>query len=75
MSRFADKCQPFFRVLRQRSNFNWDEQANEAFHDLQTYLAQLPKIASPSEGVVLVLYLAVSEHEVSAVLVAERAKE
>jgi len=38
-------------------------------------LAQLPKIASPSEGEVLVLYLAVSEHAVSVVLVAERAKE
>jgi len=42
---------------------------------LKTYLAQLPKIASPVEGEVLVLYLAVSEHAVSAVLVAKRAKE
>ena len=42
---------------------------------MRTYLAQLPKIASPAEGEVLVLYLAISKHTVSAVLVAERAKK
>jgi len=41
---------------------------------LKTYLAQLPKIASPLEGEVLVLYLAILEHAVSAVLLVERAK-
>ena len=75
ISRSADKCQPFFRVLLQRNNFNWDEQADEAFQALKTYLAQLPKIASPAEGEVLVLYLAVSEHAVSAVLMVERVRE
>ena len=39
---------------------------------MKTYLAQLPKIANPAEREVLVLYLAVSEHVVSAVLVAEQ---
>jgi len=42
---------------------------------LKTYLAQLPKIASPLEGEVLVIYLAVLEHAVSAILMVERAKE
>jgi len=42
---------------------------------LKTYLAHLPKIVSPLEREILVLYLAVSEHVVSAVLVVERAKE
>ena len=42
---------------------------------MNTYLAELPKIARPAEGEVLMLYLAVSEHAVNAVLVAERAKE
>jgi len=31
MSRSADKCQPVFRVLCQRDNFNWDEQADKVF--------------------------------------------
>ena len=42
---------------------------------MKTYLAQLSKIASPLEGEVLVLYLAVLEHVVSAVLTVERTKE
>ena len=42
---------------------------------MKTYLAQMPKIASLAEGEVLVLYLAVSEHVVSVVLVAEWASE
>ena len=75
MSRSADKCQPFFCVLHQQNNFKWDGQADEAFQALKAYLAQLPQIASPAEGEVLVLYLAMSEHAVSAVLVAERARE
>jgi len=42
---------------------------------LKTYLAQLPKIASPLLGETLVIYLAISEHAISAVLLVERAKE
>ena len=42
---------------------------------MKTYLAQLPKITSPLEGEVLVLYLAISKHAVSAVLMVEKAKE
>jgi len=71
MSRFVDKCQPFFRILRRWDNFNWDEQADEAFQALKTYSAQRSKIATPAEGEVLVLYVAVSEHSVSTVLVGE----
>ena len=55
MSRSVDKCQPFSCVLHQRNNFNWDEQADEAFQALKTYLAKLPKIASSAEGEILVL--------------------
>ena len=70
MSRSADMCQAFFRVLRLWDNFQWDEKADEAFQALKSYLARLPHIASPVEAEVLILYLAVSEHAVSAVLVA-----
>lgn len=42
---------------------------------MKTYLGQLPKIVSPLVGETLVLYLAISEHAVSAVLMVEKAKE
>ena len=41
---------------------------------MKTYLAQLPKITGPL-GEILVLYLAIIEHAVSAILVVEKAKE
>jgi len=52
-----------------------DEDADKAFRALKAYLAHLPKIASPLPGETLLLYLAVSEQAISAVLVVERAKE
>jgi len=67
ISRSADKCLPFFHVIRQWAKISWDQQADETFQALKTYLAQLPKIAGPLEGEVLVLYPAVLEHKVSAV--------
>ena len=53
----------------------WDEEANEAFQALKTYLAHLPKIVGPLSGETLLLYLAVSEQIISAILVVERANE
>ena len=49
--------------------------SNDAFQALKVYLAHLPKVASTIPGETLLLYLAVSEQAVSAVLVVERAKE
>jgi len=57
------------------SELAWDQQVDEAFQALKMYLAQLHKIARPPAGETLVLYLAISEHAVSAALVVERAKE
>jgi len=36
LSRSVDKCQPLFRILQQRANFSWDQQADEAFQALKT---------------------------------------
>jgi len=75
MSRSLDKCQPFFHVLRKHANFAWDQEADEAFQALKTYLAQLPKIGSLLAGEIIVLYLTISEHPVSTTHVVEWAKE
>ena len=75
MPRFVDKCQPFFHVLRRRANFKRDKEADKAFQALKIYLAHLPKIASPLPGEKLLLYLVISKHAISVVLVVERNKE
>ena len=74
MSKFADKCFPFFRTLKQ-TKFEWTEDAEEAFSKLKEYLASLPKLVSPVQGEVLILYVSVSEYFLARVLVVERDKK
>ena len=65
--RASDKCQPFFQVLKKA--FQWDTNCEEAFSVLKTYLSSPPILVSPSKGVLLTLYLAVSDFLTSAILV------
>ncbi|KAL2235761.1 UNVERIFIED_CONTAM: Retrovirus-related Pol polyprotein from transposon [Sesamum indicum] len=69
--RSADKSLPFFRVLRKPKNFEWNEECEKALQELKEYLTTPPLLANPKEGEELFLYLGVSEHAVSSVLVRE----
>ncbi|XP_057247196.1 uncharacterized protein LOC130589714 [Beta vulgaris subsp. vulgaris] len=71
LSRSADKSLLFFRALK-RKEFDWDKEAEEAFQQLKQHLATLPKLISPLPGETCYIYLSVSKHALSAVLVAER---
>lgn len=42
ISRSADKCSPFFRLLKKA--FHWDKECNKEFNELKVYLAHLPTI-------------------------------
>ena len=70
LSRFVDKCRPFFQVLKKA--FQWDAHCQEAFTALKTYLSSPPILVSPSEGELLTLYLAISDFATSATLERER---
>ena len=67
VSKFGDKCQPFFQVLKKA--FHWDAQCEEAFSMLKTYLSSPPILVSPSDGELLTLYWVVSDFSTSAALV------
>ena len=75
ISRSADKCKPFFRLLGKRSRFVWDEECSTAFQAIKAYLSIPPCLSIPYPGEPLFLYLAVSDHAVSAVLVRELGQE
>jgi len=75
MSRLADKCLPFFKVLKKKTPFGWDEEAEKVFQKLKEYLEKLPQMVSPSPDEPLLLYLAISDHVVSLVLLVERARQ
>jgi hypothetical protein len=75
ISKSVDRCKPFFRLLGKRNKFIWDEECSAAFQEIKTYLSTPPCLSIPIPGEPLFLYLAVSNHAVSAVLVRELCKE
>uniref|UniRef100_A0A2N9FKE2 Uncharacterized protein n=1 Tax=Fagus sylvatica TaxID=28930 RepID=A0A2N9FKE2_FAGSY len=75
ISRSANKCKPFFRLLGKWSKFVWDEECSVAFQGIKAYLSTPPCLSIPNPGEPLFLYLAVSDHAVSVVLVRELGQE
>uniref|UniRef100_A0A2N9I023 Uncharacterized protein n=1 Tax=Fagus sylvatica TaxID=28930 RepID=A0A2N9I023_FAGSY len=64
-------CRPFFQLLGKRRKFLWDQDCSAAFEGIKAYLSSPPCLSIPYSGEPLFLYLAVSEHAVSAVLIRE----
>ena len=69
ISRSADRCQPFFQLLKKGTTFKWDDNCVVAFEDLKSYLVSPLLLSNPSPTESLFLYLAMSEWAVSAVLI------
>ena len=61
ISKFADKCLPFFKTL-EKPSFKWSSEAEGAFQQSKKYLTKLPKLVSPIVGETLFLYEAVLEY-------------
>ena len=72
VSKATDKCLPFFKVLKKA--FEWTDECQKAFQDLKVYLTMAPLLSPSIPGKELYLYLAVSPHIVSSVLVREEGK-
>ncbi|CAA0841932.1 Unknown protein, partial [Striga hermonthica] len=71
ISKVAEKSSPLFKTLKKSSKFQWTEEAQKAFEELQRTLANLPLLAKPIHGEELVLYISVGESVVSSVLLRE----
>ena len=69
ISRLSDRSHSFFETLKNPKDFQWTKKCESALVELKTYLTSL--LSKPLLREVLLLYLAVSEHAVSAVLVRE----
>ncbi|XP_057488501.1 uncharacterized protein LOC130774471 [Actinidia eriantha] len=75
ISKSSDRCLPFFKLLRKNAKFSWDEESEAALQQFKKYLSKPPLLSTPDEGELLHVYLAVSEHAVSSVLVREMVNE
>ena len=69
ISRLAERCRPFFRLLHKWQGFEWTEECTVAFQQLKEYLSKPPIMSSLEVDEVLFAYLAVAPHAVSFVLV------
>ncbi|XP_024028934.1 uncharacterized protein LOC112093845 [Morus notabilis] len=71
ISKSTDKCVPFFDTLRGSKPFLWTEECEQAFHRLKEHLGKPPLLSKPVTREVLSLYLAVSKHAISSVVIRE----
>ncbi|XP_022864179.1 uncharacterized protein LOC111384161 [Olea europaea var. sylvestris] len=71
ISRATNKSLPFFKVLKQGKKFQWISECEKAFQALKKHLGEAPLLSKPQPEESLLLYLAVSDVAVSAVLVRE----
>ena len=72
ISKFVDRCRPFYQLLKKWKGFQWDEECDKAFRDLKEYLTQAPMLTASDPGEDLFMYLSMSDHAVSVVLLKDR---
>ena len=72
ISKTTDKCLPLYRILRKA--FEWMDDCQRAFENLKAYLTTAPLLSPSVLGEELYLYLAVTPHAVSSVLIREEGR-
>ncbi|KAL0309044.1 UNVERIFIED_CONTAM: hypothetical protein Sradi_5846700 [Sesamum radiatum] len=71
LSKSAEKGLPFFKTLRNVTNFERTEECQQAFEELKAYLERLPLLVKPIPSGALYLYLSSTSQAISSVLVRE----
>jgi len=71
LAKSGDRGFPYFQCLKKNERFQWTDQCEEAFQRLKEYLSKPPVLCKPEKGSELSLYISVTEHAVSSVLVRE----
>jgi len=69
VSRSIDRFRPFFQLLKKWKGFTWTPKCDEAFQSLKKNLVSPPIPSSPELGEDLYMYLVVSDHAMSVVLI------
>ena len=72
ISKFTNPYRPFYQLLRKWRRFQWDEECEKAFQNLKEYLMQAPMSTAPELEEDLFMYLSVSDHVVSVVLLRDQ---
>jgi hypothetical protein len=75
ISRLGGRTLPFFKLLKSKGPVERTPEAKKSLQDLKKYLASPPILVALERGEPLLMYVAVTNQVVSAVLVAEREEE
>ncbi|KAG9450338.1 hypothetical protein H6P81_010303 [Aristolochia fimbriata] len=68
ISNLAGWCQPFNRLLKKDTPFEWDESCRNDFNNIKAYLTKPPVLIAPIVDKPLLLYIAAHEKSVGALL-------
>ncbi|KAL8148773.1 hypothetical protein AgCh_005948 [Apium graveolens] len=72
VSKSSDRCKEFFKAIKLAGkDFVWTSECEDAFKRIKEQLGNPPMLSKSLDGESLILYLAVSEYSISAVLVRE----
>ena len=69
ISRSADRCRPFFKLINKWRGFEWIDECALAFQQLKEYFSWPPIMSSPEIDEVLFAYITVASYAVSLVLI------
>ena len=75
ISRLSEKWLPFFKLPKKIDNFEWTEEAKEAFKSLKAYLTSSPVLTPPKKYEDMMLYIAATSTMISTAIVVEREEE
>ena len=75
ISRLGEKALPLYRLMKKSTHFEWNDQADQAFHELKKMLTTPPVLAAPTEKEPMLLYIAATSRVVSTVVVVQRPEE
>ena len=75
ISKSAERCRPFFDLIKKGKSFAWSEESDQAFERLKRYLSTPPLLSSPKEGEPLYIYLAPSDKAVYAAIIRDDSGE
>ena len=75
IARLGERDLPLYKLLKKSNTFAWTEEAQAALDRLKALLSSLPVLVAPDPCEPLLLYLAATNHVVSAALVVEREEQ
>ena len=72
ISKFTERCHPFYQLLKKWKGFQWNEECERAFQDLKEYLMWAPMLIASELEEDLFMYLSMSDHVVNVVLLKDQ---